>query len=380
MNRPDSPPSLLRGRYLVRNPGWNTALRVTDAVLSRVAQASRVSTSGSPSRILIAVGGHLGDAVIATSTLPVLTRAFPDASIGILLPSWSRPVVEGHPALRWIHCADHWTMSRADGSLLTKWRRYRSTASNAIAEISAVGYDVAIDLYAYYPNAARLLWRAGIPIRIGYESGGCGPLYTTALPWRGDIGHTAAQHARLIAELTRRGGDEETRYHLPLLSHEARQAARAATDVAGISPDRGYIVVHPGTGDPNKAWPSASWHGLVERLVASGEPVVVTGAGAADRPLAASLASRYPSVLNLVDRLDWPTFRAVVANAKAAIGPDSVAMHVAAAEHTPAIAIMAPLSDPEHWRPLGDQVVLMSQDATVNDIVTAYERLEVRVG
>jgi heptosyltransferase-3 len=194
------------------------------------------------------------------------------------------------------------------------------------------------------------------------------------------MGHTAAQHAHLIAELTRDETQREARYHLPPLSEKARDAARAVTNAGGFAMNGGYVVVHPGTGDPKKAWPSTSWHGLVQRLAASGERVVVTGAGAADRPLAAALASAHPSVLNLVDRLDWPAFRAVVANAKIAIGPDSVAMHVAAAENTPAIAIMAPLSDPEHWRPLGDQVALMKQSATVNDVMAAFERLEARVG
>jgi ADP-heptose:LPS heptosyltransferase len=375
--------SPLSGRYLVHNRGWNAALRLADAVLSRVAQARPPASPAAPSKILIAVGGHLGDAVIATSVLPVLARAYPNAQVGMLLPSWSRVVVEGHPALRWIHHADHWKMSRAGGGSAAKWRQYRASAAKAVQEIRAVGYDVAIDLYAYYPNSARLLWQAGIPTRVGYTSGGCGPLYTSAVDWTTDLGHTATQHAALVAELTAAGRGIEPAYDLPPITDHNRENAKQAT-----GPDA-YIVVHPGTGDKRKAWPIEQWRELVKRLTAAGERVVITGAGAGEGALAESIES----ATNLVDRIDWPTFRGVLAGAKVAIGADSVAMHVAAAEHTPSIAIMAAMSDPEQWRPLGAEVSVLTRsvpcapcfqkagceamtcvrDVTVDDVLRAVE-------
>ncbi|MDB4877438.1 MAG: ADP-heptose:LPS heptosyltransferase [Gemmatimonadetes bacterium] len=383
--------SPLSGRYLVRNRGWNAALHVTDAVLSLVAQAKRAVATDAPARILVAVGGHLGDAVIATSALPVLARAYPNASIGMLLPSWSRVVVEGHPRLRWIHHADHWKTSRAGDGVAEKWAAYRSSALRAVDEISGVGYDLAIDLYAYYPNAAWLLWRAGVPIRIGYTSGGCGPLYTHALSWNPDTGHTAAQHARLIGALTETDVVGELAYDLPPIPERAR--LRAAT-LCRSDRHSDYIVIHPGTGDPKKAWPAGQWNELISSLGAS-KTIVLTGAGKLEHDLAATLARGRSNVVNLVDQLDWPTFRAVLASASVAIGPDSVAMHAAAAEGTPAVAIMAAMSDPEYWRPLGRRVAALTRqvpcapcfqkngcetmacvrDVTVDDVLDACERL-----
>ena len=353
-----APGTALRGRYLVQNRAWNTALQLTDAVLARVAHATHASIVAPPRRILVAVGGQLGDAVIATGVLPVLAGLFPSAELGMLLPSWSRAVVTGHPLLARTHHADHWKLSRTPAGRLRKWSAYRTSAAAAVRELRAENYDVAIDLYAYYPNSSWLLWRAGIPVRVGYTSGGCGPLYTRAIDWSASLGHTARQHLRLVHEIApahtaTRIAESAPRYDLPPLQELA--IARARELVGGR-----YVVVHPGTGDPKKAWPLEQWRALIARLAQRGDRVVLTGAGDRERSVADTLVHSGANVLNLVGALDWPTFRVVLANAAAAIGPDSVAMHVAAAEGTPAVVLMAAISDPAQWRPLGDRVAALT--------------------
>lgn len=385
-----APGSPLRGRYLVKNRGWNAALRVTDAILSHIVSSAERNDGSHPRRILVAVGGHLGDAVIATSVLPVLASAFPDAELGMLLPSWSRAVVDGHPRVRWLHHADHWKMNRTADRFSARWNRYRETRAASVAELRAVEYDAAIDLYAYYPNAARLLHAAGIAVRVGYASGGCGPLYTRSLEWTPG-GHTAAQHLRLVRLLAGDAADRaQLAYELPPLTDAA--VARAAA-LAGDD----FIVVHPGTGHALKQWPLERWQELVARFASRGERVVFTGAGDAEARLAESLVARAPTALNLVAKLDWTTFRAVIARANVVIGADSVAGHVAAAHDRPAIAIMSGMSNPEYWRPLGRRSVILSRavpcapcfrgdgcaamtcvrDVSVDEVMRAVEQLVV---
>ena len=385
-----APASPLRGRYLVKNRGWNAALRLTDAILSRIARPADEARARYPRRILVAVGGHLGDAVIATSVLPVLASAFPDAELGMLLPSWSRAVVEGHPRVRWLHHADHWKMNRTATRFSARWNRYRETRAATVTELRSVRYDVAIDLYAYYPNAARLLHAADIPVRVGYASGGCGPLYTRSLEWTPG-GHTAEQHLRLVRLFAGEAANRERlAYELPPLTDVA--VARAA-ELVGDD----FVVLHPGTGHPLKQWPVERWQELAARLLARGERVVLTGAGDAEVRLAESLVARAPSALDLVGKLDWTTFRAIVARANVVIGADSVAGHVAAAHDRPAIAIMSGMSNPEYWRPLARRAVVLSRavpcapcfrrdgcaamscvrDVTVDEVMRAVEQLGV---
>jgi ADP-heptose:LPS heptosyltransferase len=281
-----------------------------------------------------------------------LADAYPQAQLGMLLPSWSREAVAGHQHLRWIHTADHWKSNRAAISGAAKWARHRDSAARAIREISEVGYDVAIDLYAYYPNFSRLLSRAGVPVRVGYTSGGAGPLYTHAVDWDATLGHTALQHRRLVQELIGTGLTTAPSYDLPALS----RAHPYSTAIA-----EPYVVIHPGTGDAKKAWPAEHWRALVEQLAANGERIVITGVGSIEHALGATLANGLPSVVNVVGELDWIEFRAMLAGARLAIGVDSVAMHLAAAADVPVVSIAAAMSDPEYWRPLGANVVVLTK-------------------
>jgi ADP-heptose:LPS heptosyltransferase len=297
--------------------------------------------------------------VLATTAVEMLTRAYPNAELGMLLPSWARPAIDGHARLKWIHHVDHWKSSRLSESRFDKWRRHQRSAAQAIREIAAIDYDVAIDLYAYYPNFSRVLWKAGVPVRVGYASGGGGPLYTHALEWSPKAGHTASQHARLVAELVGHTPNGFT-YDMPALRPESTGLGPLGSTGPLAGSGDSYIVVHPGTGDARKAWPDRNWHALVGALTANGERVAITGAGAHERAFAVALVKTYSSVINLVDTLDWSSFRAALAGARVAIGVDSVAMHLAAAAGVPTISISAAMSDPEFWRPLGEKVSVLT--------------------
>ena len=360
---PTVPASPLRGRYLIRNPALNAWLRLLDTAVTPFARPELRRPTERPRRLLIAIGGHLGDAVIATSVLPALARWSPETELGMLLPSSARVVVDGHPRLRWIHAVDHWKTSRSTQRLIAKWSRYRSTRRCALREIAAVGYDVAIDLYAYYPNMARLLRSAGIPVRIGYRSGGCGPLYTRAIDWNFTHEHTAIQHLRLLGALdpdfVERIAASDLRYDLPPLDAADRVDTDTVLDSAGL--DRGgFVVLHPGTGAAHKAWPMAHWRELAARLRADEHRVVVTGTGIAEAKIAKRILQDIPDGVNWCGQLSWREFRGVMYAARAVVGVDSVAVHVAAGDGTPCVAIMPGVNDIDQWRPLGERCAVVT--------------------
>jgi len=58
------------------------------------------AASRTPRRILVANTAHLGDLVLATSVLPALKSAHPEAEIGFLCGGWNQPLAEGHPLVR----------------------------------------------------------------------------------------------------------------------------------------------------------------------------------------------------------------------------------------------------------------------------------------
>src|SRR5205814_2934488 len=135
-----------------------------------------------------------------------------------------------------------------------RWRATRTTRANALAGIRDVGYDAAIDLASHYPNSARLLCQASIPVRIGYESGGDGPLFTQAVPWSGGQ-HVTEEHRFLVEQLTRSVTQRRPiRYDLGEIPPGALARVRAKlADANAISGE--YVVVHMGAGHARKEWP-----------------------------------------------------------------------------------------------------------------------------
>ncbi|HYD53546.1 MAG TPA: glycosyltransferase family 9 protein [Gemmatimonadaceae bacterium] len=359
-----SPASPLRGAYLVQNPAWRAWLRTADAALALRAGSREPPPIPTPRRLLVAIGGHLGDAVIASSAIGLLRRALPHTELGVLVGSWSRPVLEGHPALRHLHTADHWKLARGGAPLAERVRRWRASRDAAVAEIRGVGYDAAVDLSAYYPNMAGLLYGAGIPARIGWSSGGYAPLYTHALPWTYVAAHTAAQHAALLRTIGSGVVDSALAaaplaYDLPPIGADAAERARRVLDQAGLVATS-YVVVHAGVGHARKAWPAERWRAVVEALGEEGRAVVLTGAGEDERRGAAALARGVTGCVDVTGRLAWEELRAVVADATLVLSGDTVTAHLAAAARVPVVVVMAAMSDPRHWRPLGDAVDVLT--------------------
>lgn len=352
--------SALRNGYLVRHRGLNLALRAYDASLAAFHAREPASRVTVPRRLLLCIGGHLGDAVIATTTLGPLRAAYPDVMIGVLAPSWSLPVFEDHPAVRWRHAFDHWKTNRS-ASAPTRWAAYRRTAHRARTEIGAIDYDAAVDLYPYFPNAARILSDCGIPTRIGYTSGGGGPLYSHAMPWPDDERHTAERHHALLRDLLPDISAASPRYDLAPIRRIDEERGRSLLQRLGVA-DRPYVVIHPGAGDRRKQWPARAWSALTQSLRRRrpGLDVVFTGHGNGDAECISEIRDGDEALPSACDETNFGMLRHVVAHASLLIGVDSLAAHLAAAHDVPCIVIMAAMSDPAHWRPLGANVHVLT--------------------
>jgi ADP-heptose:LPS heptosyltransferase len=351
--------SPLRGKYLVQDRIPNAGLALADGVLGLFRGWNRAGREvGRPRRILIAIGGHLGDAVIATSVLPVLRAAFPEAEIGVLVGSWARPVLEGHPLIRWFHVVDHWKLNRSGDSLAGRLRRYWRTRERALWELREVGYDAAVDLYAFFPNAAPLLWRAGIPVRVGYVSGGFGPLLTHALEWSEAKAHVTDHHMELLRVLGAAVPDQ-VRYALPPVPAAAIDEAATFSRAHGLE-SGAYLVLHLGAGNRRKEWPRERWRALAERLAREGRRLVFTGAGREQAAEVAAVTSGLTGCVDACDRLSWPAFVHVIQEAGLVVCVDTVAGHVASGVGTPCVWIAAGMSDPYYWRPVGGRTIVVT--------------------
>ena len=350
--------SPLVGRYLASNLLLRVVMASSDLLLAPL-RLQRPRALVAPRRLLLSIGGHLGDAVIATAAIRQVADALPGVEIGVLMPSWSSVVLEDDSRITHRHTVDHWFLSRRPANLVRKWLAYRRDRRRAVAEIRAVRYDAAVDLYDYFPNSALLLWQARIPIRVGFNAAGFSALYTHVVSWPADQRHTAERQSLLLNELVpgiQAPGNPRT--DLPAATASAVERVDALLARSRIARHE-FTVVHPGAGSPQKAWPLARWREVAERLSARGEPLVFTGRGTEEHEAIRFLMRDLPRCVDLCDHLEWTELVQLIRLARRVISVDTVVAHVAGAVGTPAATLWTSPSSPHHWRPLGSECVVV---------------------
>lgn len=346
---------MMRGKYCRRSRALNGAMQAIDALLTACRPLCRRGGAiAPPRRLLISDIAHLGDLVVATSILPVIKSAFPECQIGFLVGSWARPVLQNHALVDHIHILDHWVANRDALSRQDKMRRYRQTRRQALREVKAAKYDAALELFWNFPNTLPFLWQARIPTRIGYGSGGFGPLATHCLDFDERLLHAAQRHLALAKTL----GATETDLAraAPILPPVSDEDA-ATLDQALVSAGPGgkeYVVFHVGAGGTLKVWPALKWRALAEQFVEAGTRLVFTGAGDKDQALIDEITENLSGCVNLCDRLNWGAFVAAIKRARLLVCVDTVAGHIAGATQTPCAVLMTG-QNPYLWHPLGQR-------------------------
>jgi ADP-heptose:LPS heptosyltransferase len=123
---------------------------------------------------------------------------------------------------------------------------------------------------------------------------------------------------------------------------------------------RPYVVLHPGTSAPARAWPADGWRSTCTRLAELGFSVVVTG-GPAERELTAYVADGEGE--DLGGLLDLEELAGVLAGADAVVVGNTGPAHLAAAVGTRVVSLFAPTVPAIRWAPYGVQKVLLGDQA-----------------
>ncbi len=141
---------------------------------------------------------------------------------------------------------------------------------------------------------------------------------------------------------------------------------RPLPHVDALVPDPPYVVLHPGTAVPARAWPVQRFAETAQLLNAAGWPVVVTGSPA-ERRLTAQVSSA-AAVCDLGGRTQLPELAAILAGAAAVVVANTGPAHLAAAVGTPVVSLFAPTVPAVKWAPYGvDRIVLGDQHAACRD-------------
>lgn len=305
-------------------------------------------------RLLFVKLKHIGDALILTPTLVATRRQYPNAEIWVVVRQGTESILAGCPAIdHLITVAPNENNQRGPGSL---WRDLRT-----LLRLRRQRFDYAFEL----TDGDRGRWMVGLS-RARERCANANKLNLNGW-WRNrfnrlanipqEVGHRVEKDFNLVGEFLPLDED------IPPLNFES---SRAVTSGFGDKLTD-FVVIHPGTRWIKKRWLKEYWLDLGKQLLQRTSHIVISsGPDPKERALARELAEAWgaPSATSTAGQLDWAGLAGLLYRARAFVGVDTAAMHLAAACQCPTVAIFA-YSVVDHWRPwkvshevlhLGDQL------------------------
>jgi heptosyltransferase-3 len=305
------------------------------------------------SRALITKLRHHGDVLLASPVFTVLKRAIPGAELDALVYRETAPMLEGHPAIAQIHTIDReWkrqglvAQARAERALLASLRGRR--------------YDLIVHL-TEHPRGVWLVRLLKPRYSVGRHLERAHRLWRTTFTHYYRLPRTRPRHTvECNLDALRRVGLQPVPGDKRLvLQPGAADVKRADSLLAqrGLEPHR-FVHLHPGSRWLFKCWSPERYAALLDRIVADGNRVALTGAPDAreralvDAIVSASAERTRERLADFCGALTLRELAALTRNARVFVGVDSAPMHIAAAMGTPVVALFGPSGEVE-WGPWG---------------------------
>jgi len=295
--------------------------------------------------ILIVGPAWVGDMVMAQCLFKLLKHEQPMATIDVLAPSWSLPLLSRMPEVRNTIVM---TLGHGRVGLVERYRLGKTLCNN--------NYDQAIVL----PNSwksALIPWFARIPIRTG---------------WRGEMRYGLLNDCRvldkkryplMIERFMALGllpdANIPTSYPIPSLqtSHEeqakALQKHRLSTNVP-------VLALCPGAEfGPAKRWPEEHYAEVAKAKIAEGWQVWIFGSPKDNEVAEKIIQLTGEGCVNLAGKTTLEEAIDLLALSTTVVTNDSGLMHIAAALHKPLVALYGPTT-PSFTPPLDSNAKILS--------------------
>lgn len=285
-----------------------------------------------PARILVCQIRQIGDVVLATPSIELLRRRYPDAELHVLTEKKCAPVLERNPHITRVWALDKKELGFLPQELLWYWKLART------------GFDLVVD-FQQLPRCRWVVGFSGAAVRLSYT-----PPWYTRLLYTHHVdqvgGYTAMSKASILSPLGIHYTNEPPRVYL---GDEERAEAWRLLAALGLHTGDKLITLDPTHRRATRRWPLASYAETL-RLLAERDRTVrflpLWGPGEEDeiRELA--------SVCGCADRLLLPPrmlslreMTACIAAARLHLGNCSAPRHLAVAVDTPSCVVRGATSD-----------------------------------
>jgi len=302
---------------------------------------SPTQSNPEPLRLLFVKLKHIGDALILTPTLVAARAQYPNAEIWVVVRKGTEGILAGCTAID--HLITTTPVESDQRAIADFWKDLRMGI-----KLRQQRFDYAFDL----TDGDRGRWMVGLsqathrcisttkrPINRWWK------LWInrrTNGPWN-KASHRVEKDHLMVSEFLPLMGKVP-----PLNFDEAR--AQIPPPMRGVND---FVVVHPGSRWKKKRWPFNHWLELGRALLEHTNTLVISSGPANDeRKFAAQLASELgpERVINSDGQWSWAELAGCLWRARAYVGLDTAATHLAAACRCPIVAMYA-YTVVEHWKP-----------------------------
>ena len=286
-----------------------------------------------PQKILVRSTNWIGDAVMTTPAVRTIRENFPESEIILLAHPWVSDVFAYSPRVDRVISYEKKGRHKGIGGML-----------RLAKELRQENFDCAILLQNAF-EAAFITWMAKIPVRAGYTTDGRGLLLTHGVDKALEVvkKHEIHYYQRILLGLGLRPAVNELELFLPgeqIDAIKARVGAMGGFTVGSLP----LIGFNPGAAfGPAKRWPAEKYAELARLIGRDPQARIVLFGSEADRATCTEIIALSgpvaPRMLNLAGATSLIEAMALIGECDVFVTNDSGLMHVAAALHTPLVAI-----------------------------------------
>jgi ADP-heptose:LPS heptosyltransferase len=291
-------------------------------------------------RILVVKFWALGDILMATPILRALKKLYPGCSIAWMVDQEYAGALRGNPLLDELIAFDSGTWRRNYRNF--RWALYIKTSLSTRRMLKTRDYDVVIVLT---PDKWWTLWFTVGKINLGlfpsHKTGVLGKFYDIVIPMRlGASPHNTDHYLETVRSLGATG-ELDKRMVCAITAEDQKALDEYLAGEADFDSTLPLVVLHPGTSQISKCWPTENFAELVDRL-GPAFCFVVTGS-AKERPLAESIVRGVSSntrVFIAAGKLSTlAQTAALISRAFVVVTGDTSILHVSSATETPFVGI-----------------------------------------
>lgn len=267
-------------------------------------------------KILLVQLSWLGDCVLTTPMIRAIKAKHPQSTVSVLTTPVAREIFEGHPHVNEVICYD---------------KRGKDRGIRGFFRMTRVLSDQKFELvYSIHRSArtALLLWWAGIPERIGFDSG--------SLTW-------------CFTQKVRRPKDQhEVLRNLALLGNSGEGAEgpvpplELALSGVPVEETERYVVLFPSSAWFTKQWHGEGFAGVARHFAGLGFRVVILGSKKEQEYNQTIMKG-----INVEDRTGLTSLKEtmqLVRGASLVVCNDSFALHLASAFQRPTVVVFCATS------------------------------------